>query len=111
MERDKLLHDLIVDRLRDKFSGGYRDIEVNAGGSPDMVIGNHGLTLAVVEVETERSITDQKAEGWKDMLNSGSKLILVVPRSAKVRVMERLWKLGIADRVGVGSYEIVINMP
>ncbi len=111
MERDKLLHDLIVDRLRDKFSGGYKEIKVNEGGRPDMVLGNHGLTLAVVEVETERSITNEKAEEWKELTQSGSKLILMVPRNAKVKVMEILWKSGIADRVGVGSYEIVINMP
>lgn len=111
MERDKLLHDLIIARLAEKFSGSYKEIEMNPAGSPDMVLGNHGLTLAVVEVETERSITDEKAKGWKEMSQSGSKLILMVPKNAKVRVMEHLWSLGIADRVSVGSYEIVINMP
>jgi hypothetical protein len=111
MERDRLLHDLIVGRLTDKFSGGYKEIKINSAGSPDLVLGNHGLTLAVVEVETEKSITDEKAQEWKEMTKSGIKLILMVPRSARVRVMEILWKLGIADRVGLGSYEIVINMP
>ncbi len=111
MEKDKLLHDLIVDRLRDKFSAGYKEIRINAEGSPDIVLGNHGLTLAVVEVETEKSITPEKAEEWKKMTGSGSKLILMVPANAKVRAMELLWKYGIADRVGVGSYEIAIRMP
>lgn len=111
MEKAKLLHDLIVDTLKEKFSGAYKEIKVNESGGPDMVLGNHGLTLAVVEVETEKSITGEKAERWKEMSQSGSKLILMVPRNAKVKVMELLWKLGIADRVGVGSYDIVINMP
>jgi hypothetical protein len=111
MEKDKLLHDLIVDRLRDKFSGGYKDIRINPAGSPDIVLGNHGLTLAVVEVETDKSITSEKAEEWTKMTQSGSKLVLMVPANSKVRVMELLWKSGIADRVGVGSYEIVIKMP
>lgn len=111
MERDKLLHDLIVDSLKDKFAGAYKEIEVNPAGSPDMVLGNHGLTLAIVEVETGRSITQEKAAKWKEMSQSGSKLILMVPANLKVRVMELLWKSGIADRVGVGSYEILIKMP
>jgi len=111
MESEKLLHDLIVERLRGKFSSGYKDIAVNAGGSPDMVLGNHGLTIAAVEVETEKSITSEKAETWKTLAQSGSKLILMVPRSAKVKTLELLWTHGIADRVSVGTFEIVISMP
>lgn len=111
MESEKLLHDLIVDRLRAKFAGQYKEIKINSGGNPDLVLANHGLTLAVVQVETEGSITAEKAEKWKEMARSGSKLILMVPKNAKVKVLELLWKSGIADRVGVGSYEIMISMP
>jgi hypothetical protein len=111
MESEKLLHDLIVDRLRGKFSAQYREITVNEGGSPDLVLANHGMTLAVVEVETEKGVTPERALQWKEMAAAGSKLILMVPKSAKVRAMELLWKEGIADRVGVGSYEIAITMP
>ncbi|HXX57116.1 MAG TPA: hypothetical protein VEI96_03885 [Thermodesulfovibrionales bacterium] len=111
MDSEKLMHDLIVDRLRGKFSPDYREIRVNREGDPDLVLASHGLTLAVVEVETEQSITLEKAERWKEMTHSGSKLILMVPKKAKVKVTELLWKHGIADKVGVGSYELVITMP
>jgi hypothetical protein len=111
MENEKLLHDLIVDRLRAKFSGQYKEITTNSTGSPDLILANHGMTLAIVQVETEGSITPDKTEKWKEMAGSGSKLILMVPKNAKVKVMELLWKSGIADRVGVGSYEITISMP
>jgi hypothetical protein len=111
MESEKLLHDLIVDRLRGKFSAQYKEIQVNTGGSPDLILANHGLTLAVVEVETERSVTPEQAARWKEMATAGHKLILMVPKNTKVKAMELLWKEGIADRVGVGSYEIAINMP
>lgn len=111
MDNDKLVHDLIVDRLRGKFSREYKEIKVNLSGNPDIILANHGLTLAVVEVETERSIIPEKAEKWKEMVKSGPKLILMVPKNAKVKVTEMLWQKGIMDRVGVGSYEIVINMP
>jgi len=111
MEREKLVHDLIVDRLRGKFSKEYKEIKVNPEGSPDIILASHGLTMAMVEVETEGSITLEKAGKWKEMAQSGSKLILMVPKHAKVRTTELLWKNGIADSVGVGSYEIVITMP
>jgi hypothetical protein len=45
------------------------------------------------------------------MAQQGSKIILMVPKHAKVKAMELLWQNGIADRVGVGSYEIAVNMP
>ena len=111
MDNDKLMHDLIVDRLRGRFAREYNEIKVNEEGGPDIVLANHGLTIAIVEVETDRSITSEKAAKWKEMANSGSRLILVVPKAAKVRAMELLWKEGIAERVGVGSYDIVITMP
>lgn len=111
MDNEKLMHALIVDRLRRRFSKEYSEIKVNAEGGPDIVLASHGLTIAAVEVETECNITAEKAAKWKEMANSGSKLILMVPKAAKVKAMELLWKEGIADKVGVGSYEIVISMP
>lgn len=111
MNNEKLMHDLIVNRLRVRFSKEYSEIKINTEGGPDIVLANHGLTIALVEVETDRSINHEKAAKWKEMADSGSRLILMVPKAAKVRAMELLWKEGIADRVGVGSYEIVISMP
>lgn len=112
MNNEKLKHDWVVDFLKHKFGREYKDIKINPEGDPDLVLANHGLVLAVVEVETEGSITDEKAEAWKQTLQTaGSKLILMVPKNTKAKVMELLWQKGIADKVGVGSYDIVINMP
>lgn len=111
MDSEKLMHDLIVDRLKRKFSGEYKEIRINAEGKPDIVLASHGLTIAVVEVETDRGITQEKAKQWKEMTQSGSKVILMVPKHAKAKTMEFLWEQGIADKVGVGSYEITITMP
>jgi hypothetical protein len=111
MENEKLLHDLIVERLRGKFAGQYKEITIHPGGDPDIVLANHGLTLAVVQVETGGSITSERAGKWKEMAPPGTKLILMVPKTARVRATELLWKSGLADKVGVGSYEIVITMP
>jgi hypothetical protein len=108
---EKLLHNLILNYLRQRLSKEYKEIKVNPEGDPDIILSNHGLILAVVEIETESTITNEKAERWKEIIDSGEKLILMVPKQAKVKVMELLWQKGIGDRVGVGSYEIVINMP
>ena len=105
------MHGLIVDRLRGRFLKEYCEMKVNEEGGPDIVLANHGLTIALVEVETDRSITHEKAAKWREMAGSGSRLILMVPKAAKFKAMELLWKEGIADKVGGGSYEIVISMP
>jgi hypothetical protein len=111
MQNEKLVHDLVIDHLRHKFSREYQEVKVNPQGIPDMVLGNHGLVLANVEVETESTINPARAEEWKTLAESGVKLILMVPKKAKAKVPELLWEKGIMDKVSVGSYEIVINMP
>lgn len=111
MDNEHLIHGLIIDHLKHRFRREYSEIKVNAGGDPDLTLANHGLVLAVVEVETESSITPEKAGKWKELAQPGTKLILMVPKSSRVKVMEMLWQQGIADRVGVGTYDIAINMP
>ncbi|BCB95323.1 hypothetical protein JZK55_02450 [Dissulfurispira thermophila] len=108
---EKLLHDLIVDYLKQKLSNEYNEVKTNPEGTPDLTLSNHGLILAMLEVETEHTITAEKAEKWKEMAESGTKLILMVPKNSKIRVTELLWQIGIADKISVGSYDIVINMP
>ena len=111
MQNEKLVHDLIIDHLRHKFSREYLDVRINPQGSPDIVLGNHGLVLANVEVETESTINMERADEWKALADSGVKLVLMVPKKIKAKVPELLWEKGIMDRVSVGSYEISINMP
>jgi hypothetical protein len=111
MDHEHLVHNLIVDHLKHRFRKEYSEIRVHPAGDPDITLSNHGLVLATVEVETERSITPEKADKWKDLAQPGTKLILMVPKIARVKVMEMLWQKGIADRVGVGTYDIAITMP
>lgn len=111
MADEKLIHDLMVDHLRHRLRREYSEITTNPSGTPDLTLANHGLVLAVVEVETEGSITPEKAASWKTLAQPGTKLILMVPKNARVRVMELLWQHGIADRVSVGTYDIAVTMP
>lgn len=111
MDRENLVHDLIVEHMKQKLSKEYSSITLHPEGSPDLSLANHGLTMALVEVETDSSITRQKAETWKTMAESGNRLILMVPKASKVMVTELLWDMGIMDKVKFGTYEIAVNMP
>jgi hypothetical protein len=119
MNNEKLIHDWMVSHLKRRLSRDYDEIKVNLedeknehdGFFPDLIMSNHGMVLAVMEVETEGSINEEKAAEWKKIAESGTKLILMVPKRTKAKVIDLLWKQGIADKASVGSYELNINMP
>jgi hypothetical protein len=119
MKNEKLIHDWMVSYLNDRLSRDYNDVRVNieekkneyTGHYPDLILGNHGLVLALMEVETEGSITPEKADEWKALSGLGAKLILMVPKTSKAKVVDLLWKKGMAGKVSVGSYEIAVSMP
>lgn len=108
---EKLLRDLTVEILKRKFSKEYKEVKANPNGNPNFLLSNHGLAVASVQVESSSTISDERAEVWKELIGDGSKLIIMVPKEEKVRTMEILWNKGIADKVSVGTYEIVIKMP
>ena len=120
MMNEQLIHDWMVSYLSSKLSRDYSDVKTNPAGErksefkghyPDLILGNHGLVLAIMEVETEGTITEQRAGEWKKITGLGAKLILMVPRTSKARVIDLLWKQGIADKASVGSYDINVSMP
>jgi hypothetical protein len=120
MEDYKPLHDWMVTYLKQRLSRDYNDIQLNREGErkaefnghyPDLILGNHGMVLAIMEVETERSITPAKADEWKALAGLGVKLIIMAPGSSKPKVMDLLWKAGIVDKVSIGSYDIHVKMP
>jgi hypothetical protein len=120
MDTDKLIHDWMVAFLKRRLSRDYKDIKVNLEGEkknefqghyPDLVLGNHGMVLSVMEVETEKSVTPEKADEWKKLTELGVKLIIMVPGALKSKVVDLLWKKGVVDKASVGSYEINVRMP
>ncbi len=122
VQSEKLIHDWIVTHLKQRLLRDYKDISINLDGEkknefkrhyPDLILGNHGLVLAVMEVETERSITPEKADEWSRIVGTGLgvKLIVMIPKALKAKTVELLWGKGIADKTAVGSYEINIKMP
>lgn len=120
MKNEKLIHDWMVSYLKDRLSRDYDEIRINLGEEknnefkghyPDLVLMNHGMVLAIMEVETEGSITLEKADEWKVLSGLGAKLILMIPKTAKSKIIDLLWKKGLADKASVGSYEISVSMP
>jgi hypothetical protein len=120
MKNDKLIHDWMVSYLRDRLSRSYDDIKINHDGEeknefnghyPNLILMNHGLVMAIMEVETEGSITPERAAHWKAVAGQGAKLILMVPKQVKAKAVDLLWKEGLVDKASVGSYEISITMP
>ena len=119
VKNEKLIHDWMVSHLNERLSRDYNDIRINLeeeknefnGHYPDLILGNHGHVLALMEVETEGSINPKQANEWKTLSGLGAKLVLMVPKASKARVIDLLWKQGLADKVSVGSYNINISMP
>jgi hypothetical protein len=120
MSSDNVFHNWLVSYLKARLSRDYREIRANLTGEeaetfkgffPDLILGNHGMVMAIVEVETEESINEERAAYWKQLSQTGVKLILMVPDQAKARVTDLLWKNGIMHNVSVGSYGLKIAMP
>ena len=120
MMNDQLIHEWVVSHLRGKLSRTYDEVKANLeedrnnefkGYYPDLILSNHGMVLAIVEVETNSTITAENATKWKELSGLGAKLILMVPKTSKAKVIDLLWKQGIADNASVGSYDIHISMP
>ncbi len=119
-DTDAVLHDAIAEELAKKLKHLYREIKINPSGEklhefkgqyPDIILSEHGMVLAVVEIETENSITPDKISIWKSLSGAGARLILMVPKGMKPRLASMLWDSCLADKVALGSYEISINMP
>jgi hypothetical protein len=111
MQNEKLVHDLIVETMRQKYARDYKEIVADADQCPELTLKNHGMVLAMVSVETDSTMTAEKADRWKEIVETGTKLVLMIPKNARVKVTDILWQKGIMDRVSVGTYEIAITMP
>ena len=120
MEYGDLTHEIILEHLKRRLSREYKEIHMNRkeekkteykGHYPDMILGNHGMVLALLEVETGESISEKRADRWKVLSDLGVKLILMVPKELKVKATELLWTKGLMGKVSMGTYEISVNMP
>jgi hypothetical protein len=119
MTQEAFFHDWLVSHLQVRLARDYKEIKANIGEDrkhefnkhyPDLILANQGMVLAIMEVETEESITAEQAGRWKELAGLGAKLILMVPNHTRPKVMDLVLQAGLAGKVGVGSYEITIKM-
>jgi hypothetical protein len=119
MPKEEFFHDWLVSYLQQRLAKDYKEVRANYqaeqrhefnGRYPDLILANQGMVLAIMEVETEESITLEQAEQWKELASLGAKLILMVPNHTRAKVMDLVFQKGLAGKVGVGSYEITIRM-
>ncbi|MBF0467115.1 MAG: hypothetical protein HQK88_07530 [Nitrospirae bacterium] len=115
---EKIFHDWMVLYLKQKLSRDYTEVLTNLkeehefeGMYPDLILNNYGMTVGVVEVETESSISTDSAKRWRQLSGKGVKLIVMAPERSKQRLMGLLWDEGIAGSVALGGYELKVNMP
>ena len=120
MEYGDLIHEMILEHLKRRLSKEYKEIGINRTGEkraeykghyPDMILGNHGMVLALLEVETADSISERGADRWRALSDLGVKLILMVPKDLKVKSTDLLWTKGLMGKISMGTYEISVNMP
>ncbi len=120
MKSENIFHDWLIDYLRKRLSKDYSEISINYDGEetnefngsyPDLILKNHGLVMGIMEVETTNTISPEKAAEWKKKTTLGARLILMIPESERKKAMDLLWSQGIADKAGIGSYDLKIKMP
>ena len=119
MKKDEFFHDWLVSYLQGRLARDYKEIKANFqedqqnefnGHYPDLILANQGMVLAIMEVETEESITPEQAERWQALAGLGAKLVLMVPNHTRPKVMDLVMQKGLSGKVGVGSYEVTIKM-
>ncbi len=120
MESEKIFHNWLITYLNEKLSRDYSEISVNLEGEkkndfnghyPNLILKNHGFVVGIVKVETEGTISRDRAKEWKKLSQCGAKLMLMAPERSKGKVTSLLWDEGFAHDVAIGSYELKISMP
>lgn len=109
-DKQKLLHSLIVNLIKDKFAKEYSEVSINPDGYPDITLSNFGMAIMQIVVETEEGINEQNALKWKALAQSPTKLTLVVPKSSKLTATELLWQHGLSQQVKLAFYEIKLEI-
>jgi hypothetical protein len=122
MERsrdEQFLHDWVIGKIKEKYSRLYKEVHTNPGNEkrfeikgyyPDVVFVNYGQIVLVVEVETQETISEEEAEEWKDLSSLGAQLVLIVPKEMQNAAREICWKKGIAAKIKIGFFEVVLSI-
>ncbi|MBN2466919.1 MAG: hypothetical protein JXD19_02110, partial [Deltaproteobacteria bacterium] len=107
---EQLLHDLVVNEVQTKYSRIHKEVYVNSGEAknrevkgtyPDIVFGGYGQITQIIEVETENTLTTERAAYWEQLAATGVQCTLLVPKKCQRLVTDLIWKTGLMAKVKV----------
>lgn len=109
----------LIRYLERKLGRDYKGIKANVGEEryefkghyPDLILESHGITVGLMQVETDETLKDpERPKLWRELSGLGPKLTLVIPAYTKAKVTELLWNEGLAGKVSVATYDLLIKM-
>ncbi len=116
---EQFLHDWVIRKVHEKYSREYSKVHINPGEEknyeyngayPDIVFENYDQIVQIAEVETMETITEQRAEKWKNLSELGVKLSLLVPKNMQKAARDICWKSGLVAKVNIGSFDVNLTL-
>jgi hypothetical protein len=116
---EQFLHDWVLRKIKEKYSRLYKEVHTNPGDEknfelkgyyPDVVFVNYGQIVLIAEVETQETINEEEVKEWRELSNLGAQLVLLVPKEMQNVARDICWKNGIASKIKIGFFEVVLNI-
>lgn len=105
---DRTLHDLVVDQVAEtRFNLDDWDVITNTSLdiSPDITAKSHDRLVAVGEVETHSTITEERAKQWKSFADSCVRFYLYIPEGSEEEASRLISKHKV-ECAGLRSYSM-----
>lgn len=115
---ERLLHDLVVQQVKAKYSRIHKEVHVNPGEEknfevqglyPDIVFGGYGQIVQIVEVETEKDLTPERVPYWQSLACTGTQCTLLVAKQHQRTLTDLLWKTGLMGKLKVATFDVIFE--
>lgn len=116
--KDDFLHDWVVQEIKKKYSKEYNEIKINTIDKkinaisnnlyPDIIFGNYGEIVMIVEVETVLEPLESIISHWKELQKTNISLIIFVPKDKLKEVRDICWNNQLIERVKVSTFSVEI---
>ncbi len=111
MSVEKHLKEFLIHQIKQKLSKIQQEIQQIENPPPDLKILSYGIVIGYIDIVTEKEISSERIAKWKDLISQGNKLTILISKDEKLKIMETLWKEGIAEKVSIANYEINLFLP
>ena len=116
--KDDFLHDWVVQEIKKKYSKEYNEIKINTIDKkinaisnnlyPDIIFGNYGEIVMIVEVETVLEPLESIISHWKELQKTNISLIIFVPKDKLKEARDICWNNQLIERVKVSTFSVEI---